>query len=145
MITNYKVYTVVFLMVAGSVTFFSCQRNGKTATTTTEPVANTETPATTPPTTPLDTNLPVPIAPNAPKVTDYSFSLLNQTDGTFGYEVFKSGKLVITQPNIPGRTGNSGFANKEQAAAAANLVIEKLEQGINPPTISEKELKKILK
>lgn len=133
-------------MIASSTFFSSCQRNGKTAPTTAEPVATTtEAPTATTPPTPLDTNLPAPIAPNAPKVTEYSFVLLDQKDGTYGYEVLKSGKLVISQPNIPGQNGTSGFKTKEQASAAANLVIGKLEQGINPPTISEKELKKILK
>ncbi len=148
--SNHSLFFVALLFAACTTVFFSCQRNGgaKTPetpvvenTNSTEPVIseNTAIPDT------LPDSLPDPISPNPSKVTEFVFLLTTNSDGTFGYEVTERGKLVISQPNIPGQSGTTGFTKKEQAAAAAALVIEKLEQGIMPPTISEKELKKILK
>jgi hypothetical protein len=146
-------YTLLFIALAlATVTtlFFSCQRNGGAKTPETPVVENTDPSepvitenAVVPDT--LPDSLPAPIMPSPPKSTEFSFTLITNADGTFGYEVLERGKLVVSQPTIPGESGSAGFSKKEQAGAAAALVIEKLEQGIVPPTISEKELKKILK
>lgn len=144
------------LMLAAAVMFYSCQRNGGAKNT--EVTETSETSADAPTPVPVDTaaavtqeedlsyiDTSIAIAPDAPKLTDYSWFLLENTDGTFGYEVLKSGDLVVSQPNIPGEGSTTGFKSKTQASAAAELVISKLEKDILPPTISEKELKKILK
>lgn len=149
-------FRFVVLMIVATTMMYSCQRNGGAKNTevteTSETSADTTTPA------PEDTAVAVTqeedlsyidtslaIAPDAPVPTEYSWILLENADGTYGYEVMKSGDLVVSQPNVPGEGGSSGFKSKTQAAAAADLVISKLKQDILPPTISEKELKKILK
>jgi hypothetical protein len=148
--SNHSLFFVALLLAAFTTVFFSCQRNGGAKTPEAPVVENTSisepvvSESTAIPDT-LPDSLPEPISPNPPKIAEFIFLLTTNSDGTFGYDVTERGKLVISQPNIPGQSGTTGFAKKEQAAAAATLVMEKLEQGIMPPTISEKELKKILK
>lgn len=142
------------LMIVATTIMYSCQRNGGAKNTEVTETSETSADASAPVDTTaavtqeedlsyIDTS--IAIAPNAPEPTEYSWLLLENSDGTYGYEVLKSGDLVVSQPNIPGEGGTSGFKSKTQAAAAAELVISKLEQNILPPSISEKELKKILK
>ncbi len=148
--SNHALFFVALMLTTCTMVFFSCQRNGGAKTPETPVVENTNNnePVISENTSVPDTlpdSLPDPISLNPSKITEFVFLLTTNSDGTFGYEVTERGKLVISQPNIPGQSGTTGFTKKEQAAAAAKLVIEKLEQGIMPPTISEKELKKILK
>ncbi len=153
---TYTLSIVLLLFVVAASVFGSCQRNGGVKTTDNTDV---QEPAPVVDIEEVDTTLlvvddsiihpekdtsEVPL-PDPSTLTKYSWILLYNEDGTLGYEVMKSGNLVVTQPTIPGEGGTTGFANREQAAAAAELVISKLEQGILPPTISDKELKKILK
>lgn len=146
MTPTYMFRLTIVMLFACATLFYSCQRNGgaKTPETTT-----VETTTTTPTTEPEPTNQQnvdtMPLLEPTAQPSHFVFLLLNNDDGTFGYEVTEYGKLVVSQPNIPGASGTTGFTKKEQAAAAASLVISKLEAGEIPPTISEKELKKILK
>jgi Domain of unknown function (DUF4907) len=59
----------------------------------------------------------------------------------YGYDIFRSGKLLIHQPHIPGLHGQHGFENKIDAEKVALRVISKLMKGIFPPAISEEEMK----
>ncbi len=147
---------VLLMFVACAAMFTSCQRNGGSKTTETpdvvEPLAVVDTPNEDVPETVEDSSIiypetdttPVPLQDSS-TITNYSWVLMGNDDGTFGYEVMRSGNLIVSQPNIPGEGSTAGFTSKEQAAAAAELVISKLEKDILPPTISAKELKKILK
>ena len=83
--------------------------------------------------------------PTATSNEALSFAIIDASQGTFGYDILKDGKVFIHQPHLPGVAGNLGFARKEQAERAANLMIEKLRKNIVPPTISEEELNSILK
>jgi hypothetical protein len=53
------------------------------------------------------------------------------------------GKLFIHQPFAPGIHGNRGFSTKEKAERAAKLVIEKINNGIMPPSLSVDEVQAI--
>lgn len=147
-----KLRFVLFMFVVSAM-FFSCQRNSGTNNTDTSETSSTVAATTIDTTEPVAVNIDTTttidtapaISPNPPKITDYSWILIEHADGTFGYEVMKSGNLIVSQPHIPGEGGTTGFARREQAGAAAELVISKLEQDILPPSISEKELKKIMK
>jgi|688.fasta_scaffold1663931_1 hypothetical protein len=61
----------------------------------------------------------------------------------WGYRISEKGKQIIDQQSIPGIPGNQGFRTSEEAKKVAELVIEKLEKGSFPPTISEEELQKL--
>lgn len=69
----------------------------------------------------------------------YSFKTF-MVDNYWGYDIYKDSKLFIHQPNIPAMEGNRGFSSEQKAIAVANLTIQKLRQGIMPPTIRIEEL-----
>ena len=58
----------------------------------------------------------------------------------WGYDIYKDKQLLIHQPNIPAMKGNKGFSSEQKAISVAQLTIQKLRQGIMPPTIRTEEL-----
>ncbi len=74
-------------------------------------------------------------------VNDFTFKTFKNADNTFGYDIFNSGKKLIHQATIPGRSGTAGFRTEKDAEKVANMAIDKMKKGIMPPTIDEKELK----
>ena len=73
----------------------------------------------------------------------YSIKLVPAEAGTFGYEIYSNKKLLIKQINIPGQSGMKGFKRKADAQKVANLVVQKLAQGIMPPTVEKAEMDKL--
>ena len=61
----------------------------------------------------------------------------------WGYEVWKDGALIINQTHIPAIQGLRAFVSQEQAQKAADIIKNKLDQGVFPPTISIDELQGI--
>jgi len=51
---------------------------------------------------------------------------------------------IIHQPNIPALPGNAGFYNEDDAVKTANLVIQKINAGIMPPSVTEAEIQGII-
>ena len=81
---------------------------------------------------------------NPPKPTGkLTYAITSNNDKTFGYDIFNDGKLLVRQPTIPGRPGLAGFKTRTDAEKVAKLVIGKIKQGQMPPTVEEKELKKL--
>jgi hypothetical protein len=81
--------------------------------------------------------------PSKQKATsNFTFFTHLQPEG-WGYRISEKGKQIIDQQSIPGIPGNQGFRTSEEAQKVAELVIEKLEKGTFPPTISEEELQKL--
>ena len=74
----------------------------------------------------------------------YTIKSFQQSDNSWGYDVFRNGKLTIHQPSIPAVAGNKGFSKRSDAERMAELVIEKMKMGMMPPTITIEELKKII-
>ena len=74
---------------------------------------------------------------------DISFKLIPAKEKTWGYDIYKEGKLFIHQPSIPAMPGNTGFATKEAAEKVAKKIIDKIKIGEIPPTISIEEMKKM--
>ena len=66
-----------------------------------------------------------------------------EEDTGWGYEVLIDGNVYVHQPNIPAVGGNNGFKSEADARATGNLAIEKIREGVIPPTISIEELKAI--
>jgi hypothetical protein len=58
----------------------------------------------------------------------------------WGYDIYKDNQLLIHQPNIPAIEGDRGFSTEQKAISVANLTIQKLRNGIMPPTLSIEEL-----
>jgi hypothetical protein len=72
-----------------------------------------------------------------------TYQLIPGINNTWGYDILVNDKLTIHQPSIPSLPGNEGFKTKEGAEKVAKLVIEKMKKGEMPPSIDEKELKKL--
>ncbi len=63
------------------------------------------------------------------------------TEGSgWGYDILENNAVRIHQPHIPAIPGNNGFSSEQDALKAADLVIQKLVQGINPPSLSKEEM-----
>ena len=69
----------------------------------------------------------------------YTYRITTRND-SYGYDIFRKGKLLIRQPIVPGEPGNKGFVTPTAARIAAELVIKKLQHGEMPPTVSREEL-----
>lgn len=63
-----------------------------------------------------------------------------EEENGFGYDILIDGNIYVHQPNIPAVGGNKGFKNEADARATGSLVVEKIRNGIIPPTISIEEL-----
>lgn len=63
---------------------------------------------------------------------------------TYGYDIFMVDKLKIHQTTIPGRAGVNGFKTETDAKKVAELAVNKIISGQMPPTISQKEIEKLL-
>lgn len=61
----------------------------------------------------------------------------------WGYRILMDGKVYINQPHIPAITGNQGFSSEQKAQITADFAIEKIMNGISPPTISSDELESL--
>ncbi|MEZ4924068.1 MAG: DUF4907 domain-containing protein [Crocinitomicaceae bacterium] len=71
---------------------------------------------------------------------EYTAEAIHDVSIGWGYKIYQNGKQYINQPHIPAISGKKGFENKEDALKTANFVINKLENGIVPPTINIIEL-----
>ena len=73
----------------------------------------------------------------------FTYKIIDAANGTFGYDIYKSGRLAIHQPTVPAMPGNAGFTTKAAAKKVAQLAIQKMAKGESLPTISPDELKKL--
>lgn len=70
-----------------------------------------------------------------------TFKIIESINDTWGYDILNEEKVMIHQTSIPGKSGIEGFKTKEQAILVANAIIEKINKGIKPPSISLEEMK----
>ena len=77
------------------------------------------------------------------KNSKITYQLIPGINNTWGYDILVNNKLTIHQPSVPSLPGNEGFKTKEGAEKVARLVIKKIKKGEMPPSIDEKELKKL--
>jgi hypothetical protein len=75
--------------------------------------------------------------------TDTVYRIIPAPGNTYGYEILVKNKVMIRQLNIPGKPGTKGFSKKHDAQKVAKLVIEKIKQGIMPPTVHSYEMEKL--
>ena len=78
--------------------------------------------------------------PPSEKLTT-AYKIIPSLNGTFGYDVFVNGRVLIHQPNRPGLPGNEGFKTEEQATTVAEFVSKKIRNNEMPPTVMLEDLK----
>ncbi len=61
-------------------------------------------------------------------------------NGYWGYDILEKEKAIIHQTTIPGFQGSSGLPDSLTAGRIGTLVLQKIEKGIFPPTLSKKEV-----
>ncbi len=61
----------------------------------------------------------------------------------FGYDIYLNNEKYIHQPNIPAVNGLHTFTTEEDARKVAELMVQKLQNGMTHPTISQEELKEL--
>lgn len=74
------------------------------------------------------------------QISTFRFETIFDPQLGWGYDVYQQDVLKIHQPHIPVIQGLKGFENANDAALVAKKVIEKLDAGMMPPTLSEQEL-----
>lgn len=78
-----------------------------------------------------------------PSAGPVSFSIF-RVEGGFGYDILREGKRVIHQPHIPSVPGKTPFADSLSAARVAQVVVQKIDNGLWPPALSQEELQSLL-
>lgn len=74
----------------------------------------------------------------------YEVTTSEMPNHSWGYEIYADGQLCFRQDTCPGKQEGEGFRNRELAEKTAQLVIQKLKIGNQPPTITEQELSELL-
>lgn len=77
------------------------------------------------------------------KKVNYTYFIIPSVNKTWGYNIFMEKRLLIHQASVPGLPGNEGFKTKVDAGKVARLVIEKIQKGEMPPSVTIEELKKL--
>lgn len=81
-----------------------------------------------------------PIKQEEPTSSLVSYKIIFKEGIGWGYQIFEGSKMIINQEHIPAVQGMHGFSSKEKAVKAASYVVNKIENGIFPPTLTPKEL-----
>jgi hypothetical protein len=66
-----------------------------------------------------------------------------EVNGGYGYMVFVNGKKFIFQETIPAVEGNMLFKTKEDALKVGKLVVKKMTQSTDFPSVTVDELKEL--
>lgn len=81
-----------------------------------------------------------PASAASPQLT---YKIIDGLNGSFGYDVYSNGKLLVHQLVKPALPGNEGFTTKVAAEKVAKLVVAKIRKGEMPPTVTIEEMKKL--
>lgn len=74
------------------------------------------------------------------QISTFRFETIFDPQLGWGYDIYQQDVLKIHQPHIPVIQGLKGFENANDAALVAKKVLEKLDAGMMPPTLTEQEL-----
>jgi len=83
-------------------------------------------------------------APKDSSPTAWSLRVTASPHGGYGYELIENGRTRIRQAHIPAVEGLRGFPDSLSARAAGALMIEKIQAGQFPPTLSRAEVLRVL-
>lgn len=87
---------------------------------------------------------PKPAAAAEQTVTETRYDCKTiDVEGGYGYDIYVDGNLFVHQTHIPAVPGVHPFATESDAWRAGSFAVEKMKQGIVPPTISVEELQSI--
>lgn len=90
-----------------------------------------------------DSESKISVQTNPAKVSKQSKLIakpIYEANSGWGYDIFDGDKLMVHQPHIPAIQGNYGFENADEALLVAAKVIEKMDAGIMPPSLTKEEL-----
>jgi hypothetical protein len=85
----------------------------------------------------IDSSSPSPSKTKGPEFTVITVEYPNFG---WGYQILQDGKLAIDQKHIPVIQGYKSFSSKEKAEKTGNFIVQKMKNGIFPPTLTEQEL-----
>lgn len=68
-------------------------------------------------------------------VSNYSYKVVEGENG-WGYQIFDGSTMQINQMHIPSLPGINGFKSQEKAETAAQFIVQEIEKGNFPPTVS---------
>jgi hypothetical protein len=71
---------------------------------------------------------------------DIHFVVMKNDTGAWFFKILEDGKTIINQTHIPAIRGVVAFKDSTQAAKVAQLMSNKMAQGVFPPAISIQEL-----
>jgi hypothetical protein len=71
----------------------------------------------------------------------FTYEIISSPENSYGYNIYRDGRLFIHQPHRPALQGNEGFKTKADARKVAQTVLSKVQKGELPPSISMEELK----
>lgn len=63
-----------------------------------------------------------------------------EVEGGWGYVLYVDGGMVVKQEHIPAINGLFPFQSESDAWQVGSLALDKMEQGISPPTITIEEM-----
>ncbi len=77
---------------------------------------------------------------NRESTSTYRYEIMHDQTG-YGYQIFDGQQLIVSQPHIPAIQGLKGFQSQHDAEKVAELMLQKLNKGIVPPTVSIQEMR----
>lgn len=80
---------------------------------------------------------------NVPTKSEWSYKVTSISEGNWGYQLFQNETMIINQTSIPSVPGVSGFDTEEKAERTAKHILNKVENGIFPPTVDKEELENL--
>lgn len=72
-----------------------------------------------------------------------TYKLITSNGHGYGYDIVVNNAVFVHQPFIPCVPGNRSFKTKADAKKVALLVIEKIRQGMMPPSVTKADLEKL--
>lgn len=82
----------------------------------------------------------VEVTPQNVPSSEWSYKVVFISENNWGYQLSQKGTMVINQTSIPSIQGINGFDTKEKAERTAKHILNKVENGIFPPTVDKEEL-----
>lgn len=76
--------------------------------------------------------------------TDHELRIIGTEASGYGYEIWKEGKCLIRQENLPTFEGEMRCPNKDCAKRIGAVVLQKLDAGHFPPTVEREEIESLL-
>ena len=75
--------------------------------------------------------------------SEWSYEVTLISENNWGYQIFQKGTMVINQTSIPSIQGVEGFDTEEKAELTAKYILNKVENGVFPPTVNKEDLENL--